>query len=155
MNTKLISKEKTAELLFGDAESPKGELITDTVIITAQEKHLRPVFGKLYDAMCGGSYGSFVEEYVNPPLAMFIYAQLIRNASVETGPLGTLQHKDTYHKPADEETVATITRCMRKDATVLLKTAVSYIEKNPGDFPEYDPKENILNKISTEGNIVV
>lgn len=154
MNT-LVSASEVVEIAFGARESMLQRVDDPTLIEAAQYKYLRPVFGALYDAMCEGRYTRFRNEYIKVPLALYVKAMLIPSLGVRTEAVGMIAPGDQTFDDAPTGNVDLLRRDLFARAELLLRRAVEYVELNSSMFPEYDPRSNILNRVSVKANIIM
>lgn len=155
MKRLLISPEEVLEIAFGTPEGLRPELVGDVRIETAQLKYLKPVFGALYDRLGEEAYAPFVTDYLKLPLALYIKALTIDNAAVTIGAMGVTQTETGYAVPGSPGQLARLRQQTRTEADILLRKAVEEVERHPERFPGYDPRENILNRISCRGGVAL
>ncbi len=152
----LISQQQVAELAFRAPDFIAPEAIPESTILAAQQKFIKPVFGDLYDAMLTRTtLAEFTSEYVAPPLALYVKMLMLPSLAVQSGAAGVVEVTGkNLARVSDERLRAAIAR-LRGDAAALIRRAVEHVEADPTRFPEYDPRENILNRVSTEGGVIL
>ncbi len=102
-----------------------------------------------------GKYAPFVEEFVAPPLALYVKVLMMPSLALQTGAAGVVEPAGkNIARTSDSRLTAAINR-LRADAAALIRRAVEHVEANPDSFPEYDPRHNILNHVSTAGGVVL
>lgn len=155
MNTLLITPEEILEIAFSSTESAREELIGDIKIETAQLKYIRPVFGKLYDRLSESEYEQFVTDYLKLPLALYVKSLVIDETAVTIGAMGVTQPAPRYGVASSLKQLTRLKQQARREADRLLGRAVDYVEQYPALFPDYDPQENILRRITCKGGIAL
>ncbi len=123
----LITPAQVAELAYRSPDFINPDSVSEATIVAAQQKFIRPVFGPLYEKLCDGLYPEFVAEYVVPALALYVKITMQTSSK----------------------------RNLRTEAKALILRAIQHVEANPAAYPEYDPRENILNRCSIDGGIVL
>jgi hypothetical protein len=130
--------------------------VGEATILAAQQKFVRPVLGDaLYEAVCGGAYPSLAEDFLRPPLALYVKLLMLPSLAVQAGGAGVVEVHSKNLARAGEGKLHAAVRRLRGDARALMRRAVRHIEASPADFPEYDPAQNIMNRCSTEGGIIM
>lgn len=151
----VITPEKVSELAFRAPDFVPADNIPAATILAAQQKFIRPVFGALYQRMLSGAVAEFVDEYVAPPLALYVKMLMLPSLAVQSGAAGVVEVTGkNLAKVSDERLRAAIKR-LRGDASALMRRAIEHVEDNPKLFPDYDPSENILNRVSIDGGIIL
>ncbi|MFI3294873.1 MAG: hypothetical protein R3Y19_02530, partial [Rikenellaceae bacterium] len=88
----LITPQQVIDIAFSPDSFSSSELIRESKIIIAQEHFLRPKLGdSLYDALDGGEYDQFIEDYLQPPLAYYVRYGLLDELSIMVDPNGVIQ----------------------------------------------------------------
>jgi hypothetical protein len=151
----LISPATVVSLAFRAPDFIEAESVSEAVILAAEQKFIRPVLGgALCDRLREGAYPLLLEEYVALPMALYVKALMLPQLAVQAGAAGVVEAHGTHLARAGEGKLRGAVRRLRAEALVLVKRAVEYIEA-AGGYIEYDPHENILNRCSVEGGIVV
>lgn len=154
MNT-LISTSQLLQFAFGNGEYLPPDTFSEADITAAEERYLVPVIGPaLYEKLLAGEYAELRDNYLARPLALFTRLALQPRLDIRTGQCGTTAPKSSWGEPADEEALRRQCRALRSQARTLLRRAVAYLETHPGEFPEYLPDKNILNRCTTDGGFV-
>lgn len=152
----LMSPAEVEAAAFGDMGGQNGALVSESAVYAAQCKFIKPVLGpKMSAALEEGSYAEFAEEYVKPALAMFVKYAVLPSVAARAGALGVVNFSGECFDAADNEAVRRLRDAVRSDAEALLAAAVGHIEASSGEYPEYDPRENIKNRVSIGGGIVL
>jgi len=152
----LITPARVAAEAFRPPEFLQPDAVGESAIVAAQRRHIRPVLGEtLYAALCGGAHPAFVEEYVAPPLALYVKAAMLPALAVQTGAAGVVELHSANLARADEAKMRAAARRLRADADALVRRAVEHVEGSRALFPEYDPEENVLNRCSVAGGVVL
>lgn len=151
----LISQQEVLTLAFSAFDHATADLINEMKIIAAQERHIRPVFGKLYEAMSDGKYEAFIAEYIKPALAFYVRHSALPDICVKVGNNGS-QIPYTAHSNAasDKQREALRSQAM-DDANSLLNIAIRHVEENQSLFPEYVKTDNAKNKGVMNGGIYI
>lgn len=152
----IITPEKVAETAFCAPDFIQPEAVSEATILAAQQKFVRPVLGDaLYEAVCGGAYPAMTEAFLRPPLALYVKMLMLPSLAVQAGGAGIVEVNSRNLARAGEGKLRSALRRLRCDARALMRRAVRHIESAPADYPEYDPTNNILNRCSTEGGLVL
>lgn len=151
----LISPAEVVEIAFQESEGLRGDIIKDPVIRMAEIKYIKPVLGSFYDNIREERYREFVNKFIKPPLAFYVRSLVVDNLTVSLGNLGAMQYSADKMKTAPENESAKIKKKARYDADTLLKHAIDYMENHSGEFPSYDRRENIKNRIEIKGGIIL
>lgn len=131
-----------------------AERIGETVIASAQQKFIKPVLGDLFDKLEGGSYPE-LKQLVKAALAQYVKLLMIPKLAVSMGNGGITQIKGTHFSPAGEDSMKALKESTKAEACTLMREAVEHIEQNRDDYPEYDPADNILHKVSICSGIIL
>ena len=151
----MISANEVMALAFTASERVRPDMVGDAKIETAQLRYVKPVLGGLYDVLQETRYESFVEEYLKAPLALFVKAEVIDDATASMGSMGVVVPAPRYGEPAGCEHLAHLKKQTLRNAETLLGKAVRHIGENLPLFPEYDSRDNIQGSISRKGGIVI
>ena len=85
----LMTPAEVVEAAFGGGDVIDAAIVTESAVLAAQRRYLRPVFGvSFYGALEQGRYGAFLAEYVRPALALFVKYLVLPDAAVRLGRLG-------------------------------------------------------------------
>jgi hypothetical protein len=151
----LITPTQVAELAFRAPDFITAEAVPTATILAAQHKFIRPVLGKLYDALCEDRYPELLAEYVVPPLALYVKLLMLPSLAVQAGSGGVVEIEAENLARAGEIRLHEALCSLRSDAATLMHRAVEHIEADSASYPEYDPKCNVLNRVSMEGGIIL
>jgi hypothetical protein len=151
----LITPETVAETAFCAPDFITADAIPPATILAAQQKFIRPVLGGLYGSLCRGEYPEFLAEYIVPPLALYVKLSMLPSLAVQAGMAGVVEADPENLVRASEAKLRDAVRRLRSDATALMRRAVERIESDPAAYPEYNPRHNVLNRCSIEGQIVL
>ena len=155
MTQPLITPAEVLALAFTSTESLPEESITPSRIESASLQYIRPALGSLYEHLSDTRYAEFVDTFIKPPLAHYVRYQMIDDHSAQIATWGIMQHKTDYALAATNSQTEHLRRQARNDAEQLLQKAITQIETHPADYPEYDPKENIRNRVVLKGGFVL
>lgn len=154
MNT-LITPAQVVALAFADGEYLAPETVTESDIAAAEERYIVPVIGRpLYEKLLAGDHADFTTEYLTAPAALFTRIALQPRLDIRTGQCGTVAPKSAAYQPAGAPALRQLQRSLRRQARTLLRRAAAHLEAHAARFPQYDPRENILNRCTTDGNFV-
>lgn len=151
----LITPARVAELAFRAPAFIDPAAIPESTIVAAQHRFIRPVFGPLYDRMCEGAYPELLEEYIVPPLALYVRMLMMPSLAVQAGTAGVVEVNSRNLARAGDTQFRYAVRRLRSDASALIDRAVTYVESHPAQFPEYDRCDNIRHRCRIDGNIVL
>ena len=151
-----MTPREVADIAFeGSLNVVDADFIPEAVILSAQQKFIKPALNGLYDKIMGGGYAALTDEYVKPALAYYVRYLLLPTVSAQVGTVGVIQPKGAHFSSAADKTVAAVRRRTRSDANALMNRLVEHIEALPGDYPEYDPAQNVRNRVSTDAGVVL
>lgn len=151
----LITPAQAVALAFADGEYVSSATVGTPDIAAAMHRYVLPVIGcSLADALAEGRYAALTEDYVAPALAMSVRTMIQRSLNVRTGQVGlsipTGRGSDTALKSASDELQRSLVR--RRHA--LLRRLSDYLAAHAGEFPEYRPEEDAMQKCSIDGGFV-
>ncbi|MDL2319896.1 hypothetical protein LJC45_02050 [Alistipes sp. OttesenSCG-928-B03] len=151
----LITPAEVAALAFTSAAEGDVSAISESAIAAAQQKFIKPVLNGLYAALEEGRYPELLVEYVKPALAQYVRYLVLSSVASHVGTAGVIQPRAATFATAPEKSLAALRRRARSDARTLMRRAVEHIETIAADYPEYDPAQNILNRVSIEAGVVL
>lgn len=155
MKRLLITSQQVIDQAFAANEKVTPGSIKETKIDAAQEKYIRPVLGKLYEALLDGKYPELLEEYIAPALAYYVRYSVIPDLALKLNDKGAQTYFGEYANTATDKQRAEMRQQAKDDANALLDKAVRYVAGNKAEFPEYDCRENIRNKVISNGGIIL
>ena len=151
----LMTPAEVATVAFPGSLDPEGSFVPVSSIVAAQQKFLKPALNGLYERLEQGAYVELLEEYVKPALAHYVRYLLLPTISAQVGTTGVVQPRSASFGAASDKAVEAIRRRTRSDAAALMRRLIEHIETLAADYPEYDPAQNVLNRVSTAGGIVL
>lgn len=151
----LITEAEVATLAFSGGANVKPELITPAAIMASQQRFLRPLLGALYTALEQDKYPELLDEWVKPVLAQWVKYSIMPAIAAQVGRLGLVQFGGADFECADDKAVVRLIRRLHADAMALSRAMIIHIETSGNLYPEYDPRENVVNRISITGGIVL
>lgn len=152
----LITPAEIAEMAFGGVENVASGALGEGTIASAQNRYVKPVLGAgLYAALEQGRYPELLDEWIKPALAQFVKFTVLPSLSAQIGTLGVVMYEGVGFTPADKEAVKLLLRRVRTDAESLLAAAVDHIESVPAKYPEYVENENVKNRVSMIGGVML
>ncbi|MFR9650741.1 MAG: hypothetical protein SNG35_01800 [Rikenellaceae bacterium] len=126
----LIEPQRVIAIAYAGSGYIPQELITQSDIITAQQRYLIPVVGEgLFNALMMGEYTALYDDYVEPALAHFV--------------------KIIVDAPASPATKRSLTI-----ARTMMRRLSDYLDDNARSYPEYSGSENILKRVRLDGGFV-
>lgn len=153
---KLITAAEVVALAFGGEENFRASEISDAAILAAQQKFIRPVLGgALCKAMEQNRQTTLHNTYLKPALALYIKFLVLPALAAQVSMAGVVAYIGEGYRSVDTVTFRRLLRRIRSDADALLDAAIDYIESNAALFPEYDPEQNIRNRVRLEGGVVL
>ena len=155
MDILLISPAEIMEIAFSASEKVRPDLINDIKIDTAQTKFLKPVLGKLFGRLSDESNTDFVEEYIKPPLAMFVKYLILDDATASIGTMGIITSETEYGNPITDKQLSRLKKRVLNSANCMLNKALEYIIENPELFSEYNAEENIKNRVIMKNGLIL
>ncbi len=152
----LITPAQVASMAFRAPDFISEEAVPEATILAAQHKFIRPVLGSaLYDALCRGAYATLKSDYIALPLALYVKMLMLPSLALQTGAAGVVEANSRNLYRAGDAKLRAARRRLRSDALALMRRAVAHIESQTLTYREYDPRENILNRCSIEGGLVI
>lgn len=151
----LITPGEVVSTAFPHHTGVTPAAIRDEVILTAQQKYLRPVVGGLYVPLTEGKYPELLEGYLKAPLAHYVRLSMLPHLAYSIGTAGISAVKNSNLEVCSDKGLRFLCRTTRADALALMKRAVDHIEQNEELYPEYDPRENILNRVNIASQFVL
>ena len=125
----LIEAQRVIAIAYAGSGYIPQEIITQSDIITAQQRYLRPVVGeKLIEALMQGDYTSLYDNYVEPALAHYVKVVV-----------------DAPCSPATNRSLMV--------ARTLMRRLSDHLEESQNQYPEYRSSDNILKKVNLDGGI--
>lgn len=151
----LITPKEVLKRAFPPSTLLSEELIFPSDITVAQERYLVPSLGRpLMERLAEEQHSAFVQEYLLPALALYVRAIAQVRIEQQTLPGGASMVCPQGTSPLKSDERKNLRKAMLKDATTLLRRASEFLRLHPDSFPEYSPSHDILNRTSTDGNIV-
>jgi hypothetical protein len=153
----LITEAQVAQLAFRAPDFISEDAVSKSTIIVAEYKYVRPVLGgAMCEALRRGDYPDLLTEFVQPALALYVKMLMIVSLAVQTGRAGVVEVQSKNLAKASEKKMRAAVNRLRDEARALMRRTVEHVESAPeGKYPEYDSRENILNRYSTDGGIVL
>lgn len=156
----ILTPQEVPTLVFGTSTTLRPEDVPSYTILAAERKYLRPVLGEaLHDELVATKPAShlvtFAENYLKLPLALYVVSVLLPTIAAQVGAAGVVRISGESFKSVDEGTISRLVRRLRSDADALLDSATDYLASNPELFPSYNPSENIRERLSFKGGVVL
>lgn len=150
-----ISPARIAEYAFRAPNFINAAAISDATILAAQQKFIRPALGPLYDEICAGRYPDFLEEYIQPPLALYVKLLMMPSLAVQAGGGGVAEASSENLTKAGDSKFRYAVRRLRSDAAALMDRAAAHLDANRESFPEYEPRADVRRRRSIEGGVIL
>lgn len=152
----LVNAAEVAALAFGGDEEAMCGVVDDVVIAAAQDKYLRPVLGDALLAAVGdGKYSGLLGTYLQPAIAWWVRFLALPAIHTQVGAAGVVSYGGNGFMPADDKSLRRLLRLTRGKAETLTRLLMRHVESMPEEYPEYEPENNILNRASIAGGIVL
>ena len=156
----LVTAAEVQRIAFGTTHTLREENIPIHTILAAQRRLLRPVVGervyaRLMEESPDDHINLLMESYLKVPLALYVASLLLPSLAVQVGSAGVVRLAGESFEAADERSLCRVVRRLRNDADALLGAATEYLAQNPDLFPEYSASENIKERVSLKGGILL
>ncbi len=156
----IVTPEEVPTLVFGTSTTLRPEDVPLHTILAAERKYLRPALGEaLCDALTSEEPAShlvaFADDYLKLPTALYVASILLPTIATQVGAAGVVRISGESFRSVDERTILRLVRRMRSDADALLDSATDHLATHPDLFPEYKPSNNIRERISFKGGVVL
>lgn len=147
----LIDVDRAYALAFSREETYGVSVLTEVDIVEAETRFVRPLLGDaLYEALARGVYVELMDEYVAPAVAL--WTRYVVEPHLATRCCGCLSSQTISQ--ARNENDRRAYRALHAKAAALSRRLTVYLNGNKGNYPEYDPKNNFLNRSMCYGNLV-
>ena len=151
----LITNEQVISLAFGDGEYISPEVILDSDIALAADRHIIPVVGKeLYKEMLNGSQSALLKDYVAPALAMAVRTIIQPALNVRTGQAGLSISSSLRSDSSTKSAINTLQRSLRNRRQALLRRLSNYLKNHASEFPSYEVSRDAMQRCSIDGGYV-
>lgn len=151
----VITNEQVISLAFGDGEYISPEVILDSDIALAADRHIIPVVGKeLYKEMLNGSQSALLKDYVAPALAMAVRTIIQPALNVRTGQAGLSISSSLRSDSSTKSAINTLQRSLRNRRQALLRRLSNYLKNHASEFPSYEVSRDAMQRCSIDGGYV-
>lgn len=150
----LITPQEVVETAFAGIYGVTADRIGGATIISAQQKFIKPVLGELYAAVEQESYPELAGK-IKAALAAYVKLLMIPQLAVAMGNGGITEIKSANFSSTSSSKIKALCDSARNEACALIRVLVEHIEDNASLYPEYDPTDNILNKVSVCAGIIL
>lgn len=155
MAQNIITPAEVVAIAFSDGEYLAPDVITEADIVAATEHWIRPITGQaLLEAVAAGGYAELREAHLSPTVALCTRLMVQPRLNVQTSQLGLSTPAGSHRKAAERSAREELRRALRLRAQSMRRRLSEYLEQNAAQIPEYDPKQNILNRCSIDGGFV-
>ena len=151
----IISPAEAVSTAWAGGEYVSPQAVSEADVAAAEHRHIVPVTGRaLAEALADGRYDELRRDYVLPALAMYVRILVQPAMDVRTGQAGSVVQRGTCAEAASAEARAASMASLRRRAGRLLRRLSDRLDAAAEEYPEYDPRQNILKRCSTDGGIV-
>ena len=155
MKQSIITPQQVVEIAFSDGGYLSPDAIAQVDIEAAAERWVKPVVGEaLLEAVEAGRYEELREEYLKPALALYTRLLVQPRLNVATSQLGLTVSVGSAGKVAEASHRSELMQALRTRARTALRALSHYLDSHVGQFAEYDPRKNVLNRCSCDGGFV-
>lgn len=153
----LITPKRVIELAFESDEYFPNKAISETVIVAAEERYLKPIVGEqLYEALIGNRYPSLRTDFVEPLIAVAVKRSIIVDFALRIGQCGVVELSATGQQSAGIQSKTKLIKGLRRRIATLSCRLSNELERcyKAGNLPEYSPHNNVHNHCRIYGNTV-
>lgn len=151
----LITPQQAVRRAFGDGEYLPAGVIAEADVAAAEQRYVVPVIGRtLYEKLLTGAEADFTRAYLADAVALFTRLTVQPRLDIRTGRCGTMAPKTDWGQPAGDAALCRLRKSLRREAMTLLRRAADYLATHAAEFPEYDPRQDLSNRCSTDGGLV-
>lgn len=155
MNT-LATPGEVIDLAFADAGYFPPESIGRADIAAAETRTLIPVTGPaLWQSLIEGKYPSLRRDYALPAAAAAVRCAMQPVLDLRAGAGGTTVCRASGDAAADAVSLARSRRALRGRLAALLRRLSDHLDACADRYPEYDPRDNVLHRVTIVGGVVV
>lgn len=155
MKKTITTQSQVIELAFAEAEYMPASAVSPAEIAVAEEHCIVPVIGRaLYEKLLEGSYPELCSEYVVPTVAFFTRLGMQPLTDIRSGRFGTVAPRSDNYQPADRTQLLDLRHSLLRKGRTMQRRLSEHLDRHAAEYPEYDPKHNILKRCSTDGGIV-
>ena len=151
----IITPAQAVALAWGAGEYVSPSAVSEADIAAAVHRYVEPVIGRrLCEALADGRYEDLCRDYAAPAVAMFVRVSIQPSMDIRTGQAGSVVQSGADCDPAGDSARRASLVSLRRRAGSLLRRLSDRLDSDAGAYPEYDPRQNILKRCSTDGGIV-
>ena len=151
----IITPAEAVRTAWGGGEYISPEALSEADVAAAERRYIEPVIGRaLAEALAAGRYEELRNDYVLPAAAMYVRVMVQPAMDVRTGQAGSVVQSGTWCDPADNSARTSALRSLRRRADGLLQRLSDKVDADAASYPEYDPRQNVLKRCSTDGGVV-
>ena len=152
----LLTPQEVIDLAFHDSGYFPAEAIGTADIAAAEARYLIPVTGEaLWQELIDGAYPDPRSDYAAPAAALAVRLLVQPALDIRPGIGGTVAPHTSAAQPPDREQLLAARRSLRTRLTALLESLSDHLDRHAADYPEYDPKQNILHRMLIGGGFVL
>lgn len=151
----LITPQEAVALAFADGEYLPPETLTEEQIKAAEERYIRPVTGRaLYERLLDGAYAELRTEFAAPVLALGVRYMVQPALRLRLGACGAAMPDGAAWRAASDTAAAAAGRSLKRQISLLVRRLSDELERRKEEYPEYEPRENVLNRCRIYGDLV-
>lgn len=152
----LLTPQEAVDLAFRDGGYFPAETITPADIAAAEARYLIPVTGEaLWQKMIDGEYPDLRSDYAAPAAALAVRLLLQPALDIRAGAGGTIAPRTSTGQPPDREELLAARRSLQARFASLREALSTHLDRHTADYPEYDPRQNILHRVQIAGGFVL
>lgn len=151
----IITPEQVVALAFRGGEYLPPNIISDSDIIAAQERYITPIVGAdMINLLMEGDYEELTTDFIAPTLAIATRLLVQPMLNLRMGESGLFAPRGEAMEEPSQSATKALMSALKLRTRQLLKVLSRHLDENSGDYPEYNPKYNILNRCSIDGGFV-
>ena len=151
----LITPQEAVVLAFADGEYLPPETLTEVQIKAAEERYIRPVTGRaLYERLLEGAYEELRTEFAAPVLAIGVRCMVQPALRMRLGACGAAMPDGAAWRAASDTAFEDGCRSLKRQLSALVRRLSDELERRREAYPEYEPRENVLNRCRIYGDLV-
>jgi hypothetical protein len=146
----LFTPAEVHSVAFSGEELIRQELITQSDIVEAETRYVRPILGEaLCEAIAASKYSALRNDYVLPAVAAWCRYIVEPLRDMRCG-----ECRGVDRTTADNDHLKVVVRSLRRKASTLSRSLSNHLNSHCEEYVEYNPKYNPLNHCSIYGDII-
>lgn len=153
----ILTPQQVLNHAFTAGEYLPPEAISESLIITAEERYIRPIVGReLYQKFLEGAYADFSSTYIKPLAAVGVKRLLLPQLKLRATLCGVVEPKAEGWQSCSEESLSQANRTLQLQIESLSRRLHDALETEhkEGRLPDYIPETNIRNRCRNHGGFV-